>query len=36
MPKIYQEQCQLFIEQEIDKALQEGRSAYSVGKEIAA
>jgi hypothetical protein len=36
MAKIYQEQCQLFIEQEIDKALAEGRPAYSVGKEIAA
>lgn len=35
MPKIYQEACQLFIEQEIDKALKEGKSAYSVGKDIA-
>jgi len=35
MPKIYQEACQLFIEQEIDKGLAEGKSAYSVGKDIA-
>ena len=36
MPRIYEEQCELFIEQEIKEALQEGkRTPYQVGKEIA-
>ena len=30
-----QEACQLYIEQEIEKGLSEGKTAYSLGKEIA-
>lgn len=31
----HQEACQLFIEQEIEKGLAEGKTTYSIGKEVA-
>ena len=30
-----QEACQLYIEQEIEKGIEEGKTPYSMGKEIA-
>jgi hypothetical protein len=32
--KIHEEACQLYIEQEIEEGLKQGKSAYSIGKEI--
>jgi len=34
MPKVYEEACQLYIEQEIEEGLKQGKTAYSVGMEI--
>ena len=34
MTKIYEESCQLYIEQEIEEGIKAGKSAYSIGKEI--
>lgn len=35
MPKVYEEQCKLYIEQEIEEGLKVGKTPYSIGKEIA-
>ena len=34
MPRVYEEQCQLYIEQEIEEGLKQGKTPYSIGKEI--
>ena len=34
MPRVYEEQCQLYIEQEIEEGLARGETAYSIGQEI--
>lgn len=36
MPKIYEEQCELFIEQEIEGGLKNGKTPYAIAKEISA
>lgn len=36
MPRVYQEACQVYIEQEIEAGLKDGKTPYSIGKEISA
>ena len=34
MPKVHEESCELYIEEEIEDGLQQGKSPYAIGKDI--